>query len=91
MGQSQDQIIQDIANDDNVSKSSKRRGNSQNIFGKQRSSSRPRDNRSKDDELSIKMKEERLERDFEKKCQKLIKAEDWQQLDTLSTQHLEYT
>jgi len=39
----------------------------------------------------MRVKEERLEREFEKKCMDLIKYEDWTGLDSAATEHLEGT
>jgi hypothetical protein len=41
--------------------------------------------------MAIRMREERLELEFEQKATKLIKVEEWQQLDSLAGEHLEAT
>lgn len=39
----------------------------------------------------IKQKEEKMEKEFENKCLRYIKIEDWDTLDKISTRHLEET
>ena len=70
---SQDNILQGTNSELNFEdggsiKSRKNKSLGNNIFGKTRSISRPIESNPEEDELSIKIREERLEREFEKKC-----------------------
>ena len=59
-----------------MEKQRSKRSNNGNIFGKPKTSSRARESY-KEDEAAYKIREERLEREFDKKAIELIKIEDW--------------
>lgn len=41
--------------------------------------------------MTQKLRDEKLEKDFERKCMQLLKAENWAAMDAVSTEHLENT
>lgn len=69
----------------------KTRPKNPNIFGRARSGSKSRDSEVLTDQPQKRTKLEKLEREFEKRCLKLVKLGDWNALDSLASQHLEDT
>lgn len=70
------------------------RGNNSNIFGKARGSSKQQQKdplQSLEDEATLKLKEEKMEREFERKCTQHIRQENWGDLDLAATEQLEQT
>jgi tetratricopeptide (TPR) repeat protein len=69
----------------------KSRQKNPNIFGRARSGSKSRDSDVLESQPQKRTKLEKLEREFEKKCLKLIKLGDWNSLESVASQHLEDT
>ena len=67
-----------------------KKGGNSNIFGKARSSQKPRES-VKEEGGTTKQREERLEKEFERKCLQCLRTQDWNTLDNISTEHLEET
>ncbi|CDW78380.1 tpr repeat [Stylonychia lemnae] len=63
----------------------------QNLFGKARTGSKSRDSVRSGENLEGQVRKQKTEREFENRCLRLLKIEDWQSLDELASKYLEET